>query len=90
MADAESKSIDKATIEMIEKAASDGVNTAYDRAETTRPCPIGMVGSCCKHCGMGPCRVPLPKGRTETPEAQKIPRRSGLLGRIRQEGETQI
>ncbi len=45
MADAETKSIDKASIKMIEKAASDGANTAFDRAETMKPCPIGMVGS---------------------------------------------
>ncbi len=78
MADAETKSIDKASIEMIEKAASDGVNTAFDRAETTKPCPIGMVGSCCKHCGMGPCRVPLPRGKTETPEEKQ--KRRGICG----------
>lgn len=78
MADAETKSIDKASIEMIEKAANDGVNTVFDRAETMKPCPIGMVGSCCKHCGMGPCRVPLPKGKTETPEEKQ--KRRGLCG----------
>ncbi|GAI88479.1 unnamed protein product, partial [marine sediment metagenome] len=44
MAEAETKSIDSASIKMIKKAASDGVNTAFDRAETMRPCPIGMVG----------------------------------------------
>ncbi len=78
MADAETKSIDKASIRMIEKAASDGVNTVFDRAEATKPCPIGMVGSCCKNCGMGPCRVPLPKGKTETPEEKQ--KRRGLCG----------
>ena len=78
MAEAESKSIDKATIELIEKAAGDGVNTAFDRAETMKPCPIGSVGSCCKNCGMGPCRVPLPKGKEETPE-DKLKRR-GICG----------
>jgi len=78
MADAETKSIDKASIEMIEKAAIDGVNTAFDRAEATKPCPIGMVGSCCKHCGMGPCRVPLPRGKTETPEERQ--KRRGICG----------
>ena len=62
------KSIDKASLELIEKAAKDGVNTAFDRADSMKPCPIGSVGSCCKHCGMGPCRVPLPKGKEETPE----------------------
>jgi len=78
MADAENKSIDQGTIELIKKAASDGVNTAFDRAEAMKPCPIGAVGSCCKHCGMGPCRVPLPKGKEETPE-EKLNRR-GICG----------
>ncbi len=78
MAEAETKSIDRASIRMIDKAASDGVNTAFDRAEAMRPCPIGMVGSCCQHCGMGPCRVPLPKGRTETPEEKQ--KRRGICG----------
>ncbi len=67
----EKKSIDSASIKMIEKAAKDGVNTAFDRAETMKPCPIGLEGSCCKNCGMGPCRVPLPKGKAETPEEKK-------------------
>jgi len=73
-----SKSIDKASLELIEKAAKDGVNTAFDRADAMKPCPIGAVGSCCKHCGMGPCRVPLPKGKEETPE-DKLKRR-GICG----------
>jgi len=78
MAEAETKSIDQASIKMIEKAASEGVNTAFDRAETMKPCPIGSVGSCCKNCGMGPCRVPLPKGKEETPEEKK--KRRGVCG----------
>jgi len=78
MAEAETKSIDNASIKMIEKAASDGVNTAFDRAETKKPCPIGVEGSCCKHCGMGPCRVPPPKGRKETPEEKQ--KRRGICG----------
>jgi len=74
----ETKSIDQASIELIEKAAKDGVNTVFDRAEAMKPCPIGAVGSCCKHCGMGPCRVPLPKGKEETPEEKK--KRRGICG----------
>ena len=74
----ETKSIDQGTIELIEKAAKDGVNTAFDRAEAMKPCPIGSVGSCCKHCGMGPCRVPLPKGKEETPEDKQ--KRRGICG----------
>ncbi len=78
MAEAETKSIDSASVRMIEKAVSDGVNTAFDRAETMKPCPIGSVGSCCSNCGMGPCRVPLPKGKEETPEEKK--KRRGICG----------
>jgi len=78
MADAETKSIDQATIEMIEKAAKDGANTVFDRAATTRPCPIGAEGSCCSNCAMGPCRVPLPKGKEETPEEKR--KRRGVCG----------
>jgi carbon-monoxide dehydrogenase catalytic subunit len=78
MAEAETKSVDNASIKMIEKATSDGVNTAFDRAETRKPCPIGVDGSCCKNCGMGPCRVPPPKGREETPEEKQ--RRRGICG----------
>ncbi len=72
------KSVDQATLDMIEKATADGVNTAFDRADAMKPCPIGAVGSCCKHCAMGPCRVPLPKGREETPEDKK--KRRGICG----------
>ncbi|MFC2062713.1 anaerobic carbon-monoxide dehydrogenase catalytic subunit [Chloroflexota bacterium] len=72
------KSIDEASNEILEKAASDGVSTAFDRADAVKPCPIGSVGSCCKHCGMGPCRVPLPKGKEETPEEKK--KRRGVCG----------
>jgi carbon-monoxide dehydrogenase catalytic subunit len=78
MAEAETKSVDSASVRMIEKAAKDGVNTAFDRAETMKPCPIGLDGSCCKNCGMGPCRVPLPKGKEETPEEKR--KRRGICG----------
>jgi carbon-monoxide dehydrogenase catalytic subunit len=72
------KSIDQATLELIEKAEKEGVNTAFDRAGSLKPCPIGAAGSCCKHCGMGPCRVPLPKGKEETPEEKQ--KRRGVCG----------
>ncbi len=72
------KSIDKATLELIDKAATDEVNLSFDRAEKMQPCPIGAAGSCCKNCSMGPCRVPLPKGKEETPEEKK--KRRGVCG----------
>jgi anaerobic carbon-monoxide dehydrogenase catalytic subunit len=51
------KTIDPAVKEMMEKAKADGIITAFDRAESTKACPIGHVGSCCKNCHMGPCRL---------------------------------
>lgn len=78
MAEAAKKSIDQATLEMIEKAARDGCSVVFERADTMKPCPIGAEGSCCKICAMGPCRVPLPKGREETPEDKR--KRRGICG----------
>jgi carbon-monoxide dehydrogenase catalytic subunit len=47
----------EATAQMLEKAQSDGVDTAFDRAANMKPCPIGAKSACCKHCAMGPCRL---------------------------------
>jgi len=46
-----------ATAQMLEKARRDGVETAFDRAASMKPCPIGANSACCKHCSMGPCRL---------------------------------
>ncbi|MGD8970337.1 MAG: anaerobic carbon-monoxide dehydrogenase catalytic subunit [Desulfobacterales bacterium] len=46
-----------ATIQMLEKAKRDGVETAWDRAISMKACPIGADSACCKHCSMGPCRL---------------------------------
>jgi carbon-monoxide dehydrogenase catalytic subunit len=78
MAEKDVRSIDQATLEMIEKAHQDGCSTAFDRSETVKPCPIGAEGSCCKNCAMGPCRVPMAKGKVETPEDKK--KRKGVCG----------
>ena len=75
MSDLEKKSIDPATIKMIQKAAVDGCETIFDRAEAMKPCPIGAEGSCCKNCAMGPCRVPAPK-KKEGPAKKRM----GLCG----------
>jgi len=75
---AEEKSVDRATLEMLAKAKADRVSTVFDRAEEMKPCPIGAEGSCCKHCAMGPCRVPAPKKKAES-EAEKAKRR-GVCG----------
>ncbi|MBN1484701.1 MAG: anaerobic carbon-monoxide dehydrogenase catalytic subunit [Chloroflexia bacterium] len=54
------KSIDPAVSEMLEQAEKEGLSTAFSRAEDMKPCPIGHVGRCCKHCHMGPCRLMKP------------------------------
>jgi carbon-monoxide dehydrogenase catalytic subunit len=54
---AELKSIDPAAIEMLEIAQEAGLDTAFDRADRVKPCPIGSDGACCKICSMGPCRL---------------------------------
>ncbi|MBI4186965.1 MAG: anaerobic carbon-monoxide dehydrogenase catalytic subunit [Chloroflexi bacterium] len=78
MAEKEAKSIDQATLEMLEKAAQDGARVVFERAETTRPCPIGADGMCCSLCAMGPCRVQPPKGKEETLEERR--KRVGVCG----------
>ena len=61
MADEKVRSIDKATLELLEKAKKENILTVFDRADAMKPCPIGVEESCCKVCGMGPCRLPRPK-----------------------------
>jgi carbon-monoxide dehydrogenase catalytic subunit len=50
-------SICSSTIQMLEKAKKDGIQTAFDRANDMAACPIGAQSACCKHCSMGPCRL---------------------------------
>jgi carbon-monoxide dehydrogenase catalytic subunit len=47
----------EATAQMLDKARRDGVETAFDRALSMKPCPIGADSACCKNCAMGPCRL---------------------------------
>lgn len=55
-------SIDKTTLEMLDKAKKDGIQTAWDRKDALKtPCGFGSAGVCCRNCAMGPCRVsPVP------------------------------
>ncbi|UCD77915.1 MAG: anaerobic carbon-monoxide dehydrogenase catalytic subunit, partial [Desulfobacterales bacterium] len=64
-------SIDAATQQMIQRSHDLGIDTASDRAVTMKPCNIGTQGICCKNCGMGPCRLPLPKGGIEGEDTRK-------------------
>jgi len=71
LADPEAASIDEATQQMIQRAHELGIETAFDRAVTLKPCNIGNQGTCCKNCGMGPCRLPLTKSGTDGEDGRK-------------------
>ncbi|MCP4104558.1 MAG: anaerobic carbon-monoxide dehydrogenase catalytic subunit [Desulfobacteraceae bacterium] len=75
LADPVAASIDKATQEMIQRSHDLNIETIFDRAEAMKPCNIGIQGTCCKNCAMGPCRLPLPKGGIEGEDERK-----GLCG----------
>jgi anaerobic carbon-monoxide dehydrogenase catalytic subunit len=64
-------SVDVASQEMIARATELGVETIFDRNLTMKPCNIGIQGTCCKNCAMGPCRLPLPKGGIEGEDERK-------------------
>jgi len=75
LADPKAISIDPATQQMQARAQELGIDTVYDRAVQMRPCNIGVQGTCCKNCSMGPCRLPLPKAGIEGEDTRK-----GLCG----------
>lgn len=58
MPDEKIRSIDKATLKLLEKAEKEKIGTVFSRADGLKPCPIGVEESCCKICSMGPCRLP--------------------------------
>lgn len=58
------KSADPAARQMLEYAEKAGISTAFSRADSMKPCPIGHSGSCCDVCYMGPCRF-VPRGGVE-------------------------
>jgi carbon-monoxide dehydrogenase catalytic subunit len=73
--DARDLTIDPATVMMIERSRELEIETIFDRAQTMKPCNIGIQGTCCKNCAQGPCRLPLPKGGIEGDDTRK-----GLCG----------
>ena len=75
LADPIGASIDPATQEMIKRAQELNIETVFDRAAQMKPCNIGIQGTCCKNCAMGPCRLPLPKNGIEGEDTRK-----GLCG----------
>jgi len=62
------RSVDPAACEMVEIAAREGMEIAYDRLEAMQPqCGFGELGICCRNCRMGPCRIdPFGDGPQET------------------------
>jgi carbon-monoxide dehydrogenase catalytic subunit len=74
-ADPVAASMDPASQQMIRRAQALGIDTIFDRAVSMKPCNIGIQGTCCKNCAMGPCRLPLTKAGA--PEADE---RKGLCG----------
>jgi len=75
LADPVKATIDIASQEMIRRSHDLGIETIFDRAEQMKPCNIGIQGTCCKNCAMGPCRMPLPKAGIEGDDE-----RMGLCG----------
>jgi carbon-monoxide dehydrogenase catalytic subunit len=53
----EEQSVDPAAQQMLIRADSLGITTAFSRADALAACNIGSAGMCCKLCGMGPCRL---------------------------------
>ena len=51
------RSADPAAHLLLEFAEAAGLSTAFSRADTLAPCPIGADGLCCRNCFMGPCRL---------------------------------
>jgi carbon-monoxide dehydrogenase catalytic subunit len=59
----EEASFDPACIELLQLACDNEIETAFSRADSMAPCPIGSDGMCCKVCSMGPCRL-VKEGQT--------------------------
>lgn len=74
-ADPVEASTNLAAQQMIARAQALGIETVFDRAVSMKQCNIGIQGTCCKNCAMGPCRLPLTKGGADGPDDRK-----GLCG----------
>ena len=58
MAERKQRSVDPATLHVIDLAEQAGVETVWDRLEAQKvQCKFGKQGLCCRNCFMGPCRV---------------------------------
>jgi len=61
------RTIDVASKMMLEIAAKEHIETAWDRLDKQQPqCGFGLLGVCCRNCNMGPCRIdPFGEGPTK-------------------------
>ncbi|SNB47343.1 anaerobic carbon-monoxide dehydrogenase catalytic subunit [Geobacter sp. DSM 9736] len=61
------RSADPAAVEMLEIADRKGYETIWSRFEKQQPqCGYGQLGTCCRICVMGPCRIdPFGEGPTQ-------------------------
>jgi anaerobic carbon-monoxide dehydrogenase catalytic subunit len=75
LADPIEASVDIASQQMITRSHKLNIETIFDRAVNMKQCNIGIQGTCCKNCSMGPCRLPLPKSGVENEDTRK-----GLCG----------
>jgi len=58
MAERKARSVDPASLAMIDRACQSKLPTAWDRLESQEPqCGFGRLGICCRNCTMGPCRI---------------------------------
>ena len=60
------RSADPAAVEMLQIADREGIDTIWARHEKQQPqCSYGQLGTCCRICSMGPCRIdPFGEGPT--------------------------
>ncbi len=60
------RSADPAAVEMLRIADREGHETLWERYEKQQPqCGYGQLGTCCRICSMGPCRIdPFGEGPT--------------------------
>jgi len=67
MGTSQERSVDPATVGMLEEVRAKGLETAWDRHEAMQPqCGFGVLGICCRNCTMGPCRIdPFGDGPSE-------------------------
>jgi len=52
------RSVDPATIKMLDHVADANLSVVWDRYDAMQPqCGFGQLGLCCRNCTMGPCRI---------------------------------